>query len=374
MKKTVTFVAYNIYGIGGTVRFISDTANFLVKNGFSVNIISLYSYNLKPSFYFDPAIRIINAIKRNKLSALGRFLTKYKSFMEHPDSEAMPELSAYSDVILAKIFLFLKTDVLICSLPYFAKIASRFHFFPRTLIAQDHKGYQTHTESYRAFLLSIFNSVDCLHCINKTDLAYYERELHKEPKVFSIYNSTALHRKNADLTSKVMISCGRLAHQKNYQSLIRAFAVFLRAFPDWQLLILGNGQEKKSIIEEIITNNVSSNVALIPATNSIYEYLLGSSLYVCSSRYESFCIAILEAMACGLPVISYECDGPMEYIRHLSNGILVTQGDEAALAKAMMTCAANLELREKLGKAAKQTVARDFSIEAVGEQWLQLLR
>lgn len=182
-------------------------------------------------------------------------------------------------------------------------------------------------------MLSIFENINYLHCVNNTDKAKYQKELGGKKEVICIHNSTAINQETADMNARSFFSCARLAHEKNYTALVRAFSLVAKKFPGWKLAIYGNGYEKDAILSEITQHALEDKVTLHHAVPDITEHMCKSSIYVCSSVRESFCLSLVEAMQCGMAVITYLCNGPKDYIEHMVNGILVEQGNERLLPK-----------------------------------------
>ena len=366
--QVITFLAYNIYGIGGSVRFIANTVNFLSKNGFKVKIISCFRTSEKPSFFLDGKIEIISLVDRRRKNLIMSALSKLPSKFDHYGSDTYGTYSLLTDVLLAKALFFLKTDFLICSTSYFASAAFKPHLYKRLTVMQEHIGFEIHQDDFKENLLKQLKKADYVHCVNKKDAEIYRGILPNSDKVFTIYNSIDTYKNKSLQTQPVIISTGRLAYQKNFPLLIDAFAEFKKYHPEWKLKILGNGQEKSILIEKILEHKLSNDVILVPATPKVREHLLGSSIYVCSSRYESFCISLLEAMECGLACISLECDGPSEYLENNVNGIMVPQDDCSSLVMAMCKCAESTDFRQMLAGNAKRT-AEQFSTPVICKEW-----
>lgn len=172
---------------------------------------------------------------------------------------------------------------------------------------------------------------------------------------------------------KRIVGVGRLSPEKGFDLLIEAFSRICPAFPDWDLVIWGDGSERERLQALARRLGVVGRVAMpgIAATADIA--LVRADLFVCPSRFEGFPNALLEAMAAGLPVVSFDCpSGPAEIIRSGLDGRLVPAENVEALASAMQELMADASLRGKLGTRAREVSDR-FAVDAVMAQWDALL-
>lgn len=167
--------------------------------------------------------------------------------------------------------------------------------------------------------------------------------------------------------NKQIIAAGRYVPQKGFDLLIEAWSLVEKKYPDWKLLIFGDGDRK--LLENIIIKNNLQNCYLNHSTNDIASEFINSSIYVLSSRFEGFGLVITEAMACGVPPIAFDCPcGPKDIINNLKDGILVNSGDINELAEKICFLIENEEIRKDMGSNARKNAER-FKIEHIAEQW-----
>ena len=194
-------------------------------------------------------------------------------------------------------------------------------------------------------------------------------------KVSVIPNPSTFHTdKTSTLNRKKVISVGRLSPQKNYASLIRAFKYVVDKHPDWSLDIYGNGPQEfelKSLINQL---NLNRHVYLKGFSSNVKEEMINASIYAMSSIFEGFPLVLIEAMTCGLPVVSYTCPcGPKDLITNGVDGYLSPLNDEKTLASQIMVLINNKNLRKQMSKAALKK-ASYYHISSIIPMWINLFK
>lgn len=167
----------------------------------------------------------------------------------------------------------------------------------------------------------------------------------------------------------ILLAVGRLEPQKDYPSLLQAFQQLADAFPNWQLVILGEGAQRQMLEAQVAAANLQGRVSLPGRAGNVGQWYEAADLYVMSSRFEGFPNTLAEAMAHGLPAVSFDCDtGPRDIIRHEVDGLLVPSGDVSALVAALRRLMGDTALRQQWGEWAKEARER-FSMERVSGLW-----
>ncbi|MFO0776111.1 MAG: glycosyltransferase family 4 protein [Nitrospira sp.] len=171
-----------------------------------------------------------------------------------------------------------------------------------------------------------------------------------------------------------VVAMGRLVRQKGFDALIEAFSRCAGKHADWSLVILGEGPMRASLQTCAADLGIADRVKLVGQFQEPTTILKEADLFVLPSRYEGFPNALLEAMACRLPVVSIDCSGggPREIIRDGVDGVLVPPNDVAALAKAMDRLMADSDERRRLGARASEIIGR-FSVEKIMTMWDELV-
>ena len=171
-----------------------------------------------------------------------------------------------------------------------------------------------------------------------------------------------------------LITLGRLDKVKGHDMLIEAFASIAPAFPDWDLRIYGDGPERQTLDKQINAHSLAQRILLPGNTADAALRLREADLFVLPSRVEGFPNALAEAMAAGLPVISFDCrSGPSELIRPGIDGVLVPPNDLPALSTAMARMMADPAERARLAASAPEVLER-FSVERVLALWETAIR
>ena len=178
----------------------------------------------------------------------------------------------------------------------------------------------------------------------------------------------------SDGSAKRVIAVGRLDYQKGFDRLIQAWGIVQQheTFKDWTLDIFGQGEWKKMLQNMIDKAELNKHTHINKPTNAIGKEYANSSLIVMTSNYEGFGMVLVEAMACGVPAIAFDCKcGPKDIIKNGTNGLLIANGDINGLAEAMMKLMGDESLRSKMSAYARE-VANIYSEEKVMQKWISL--
>ncbi len=217
-------------------------------------------------------------------------------------------------------------------------------------------------------LVSHLRKLDKLVVLTETD-----REAWKElDNVVVIPNPSPFMPSSVSaLTEKRIIAVARYSQEKGIDLLLEAWAEAEKQCVDWRLDVYGEGDTTpyEHLIDKLGVDR--SRCQLNGRTNEIEQEYLKSSIAVCSSRFEGFGMALVEAMACGLPVVAFDCPwGPRSVIHDGEDGVLVENGCPSALSQALVMLMSDTKKLKTMAIAARQHVKR-FSIEQVVEFWKQ---
>lgn len=170
------------------------------------------------------------------------------------------------------------------------------------------------------------------------------------------------------------VAVGRLVPVKGFDLLVQAWEKVAAVHPDWELEIWGDGPERGALEQLIREKGLQGKVFLRGVTGDVQGRLLQSSMLVFSSLFEGFGMVLVEAMACGVPCVAFDCPcGPGDIIRHGEDGLLARPGKVAELASALELLMGNEKLRASMAAKARENVKR-YAAETVAAQWDGLFR
>ena len=377
----LAFLCNNMKSTNGVERVLSQRLSLLADSGeYDVYLITYNQYGAPFSFpisdkvhYIELATRYIERCSYHGLfQYIDRFFSgrAFKRLFHHCVETIEPDVVTCVDMHLADLeaVLSLNNDVkkiveCHCGLSaYFAdldKIENRFkQIWERTLKI---KLIRT-IRKFDRIVVMTEDERDKWALGNK--VIFIPNMLVYYPEILSD-RTTTYHR---------IISVGRYAYQKGYDLLVEAWKLINNIYPNWSLHIygshdgdMGNYDQLKHTIED----NKMQNVYLHPASNDVYSEYAESDFYVMSSRYESFGLVLIEAMSCGLPIVSFDCHfGPRSIIADGETGILVPLSDVKKMADSIIFMIENTNERIRMGQNARKAVSK-YKPETIISNWRQ---
>jgi len=296
----------------------------------------------------------------------GMFFSLVKYFRKkHPDIfvSASPHINTL--VVIAKIISGVKTKIVLTE-------HNNFSFFAITARSSYRRFVAKYILPY--FMRIFYPLSDAIICVSKGVAEDLIKIIKYKNKVEIIYNPAQNNRIYELMEESVnhpyflnpkipiILAAGRLVRQKDYPTLFLAFKLIIKKMPA-RLVILGEGSEREKLEKLVLQLGISENVVFLGYQKNPYKYMKNASIFVLSSIEEGFGNVIVEAMACGTPVVSTNCkSGPGEIIENNKNGILVPVGDYKALSEAIIRVFESHSLRQTLSiEGAKR--AKYFSAE-----------
>lgn len=168
--------------------------------------------------------------------------------------------------------------------------------------------------------------------------------------------------------TKTVLAVGRLTHIKGYDLLLRAWLQVNRSMPDWTLKIVGEGEDRPKLTDFIEKNGLTSNVELVGNTDNVGQYYQQAEVFCLSSRFEGFGMVLIEALAFGLPIVSFDCEaGPAEVLDG-TDSILVPENDIDLLASLLIELMRDDERRKTMSLKSKEK-AKIYQPHNIIKKW-----
>ncbi|MFJ2198264.1 glycosyltransferase family 4 protein [Streptomyces violaceusniger] len=354
----IAFLLHNAYGIGGTIRTTMNLATALADRH-EVEIVSMMRHRETPRFALDPRVRLVPLVDSRPESADAKDPLFFEASRDFPAAEKRHhQYNRLIDTRAAEYLRDCPADVIIGTRPGVNVYMSRFAPRRALRIAQEHLRYEAHSKKLRRELAPHYRLLDAIVTTTEADAAIYRKKMPLPGvRTLAIPNSVPEPAvAPSEGTTPVIAAAGRLVRGKRFDLLIDAFAEVTAKFPAWRLRIYGGGAEKERLAERIERLGLSGSAELMGSYSPIEEEFAKASLVAVASDAESFGMTIVEAMRCGVPVVSTDCPlGPAEIIEDGVTGRLVPTGDAQALASALMDLMADAPARRAMAAAALES-------------------
>jgi glycosyltransferase involved in cell wall biosynthesis len=173
-------------------------------------------------------------------------------------------------------------------------------------------------------------------------------------------------------TGKAVVSIGRLGYEKGVDLLLDTWAEVSPRHPGWRLRVHGSGPDEEALRRRCTALGLDGSVEWAGQTDDVAGALRRSSVFVLASRGEGFPLSLLEAMACAVPCVAFDCaPGVREIVRHEEDGLLARPGNTSELARHLGRLLEDADLRNAMGDRARENVRR-FSPAAITDRWERL--
>jgi len=347
---------------GGAERVLSNMANYWSEKGWRIVLLTLDDGKIKPFYKLHTSIEHrplgLSGTSANHIKGVFNNIKRIWALRQAIKKSAPEVVISFMDrtnvlTLLATLALNYLVIVSERSNPSCHSIGRGWNFL-RYL-------------SYRFSSSVVVQTQDALNFFPE----YIQRRTYVIPNPVNIpaFENGFIEKNN----KKKIIAMGRLSNEKGYDLLIKAFSKVFSFHTNWTLTIWGDGP-LRSDLEKLRDRLKLQGLVDFPGiTQQPFEKMRQADIFVLSSRYEGFPNVLCEAMACGLPVISFDCpSGPRDIIRNDIDGILVPPENVDALANALNKLMIDEKERKRLGKNALEVSSR-FSLEKVMAMWESLL-
>ena len=360
---------------GGADRVIAEKANWLAEHGNEIAIVTDTQLGREPVFPLSPKVKLIDlAIDFSKEyghSFPVRIWMYYKLMRQYRKKMTVLLMSEHPDIVIST----LGRDIsFITKIKDGSKKMGEAHttkHFIRNFHLLENKNFLLKflTKYFRWNMDRQVKRLDALVVLTNQDKEDWGHLL----PVYVIPNSYPFYPETpSTCENKQAIIVGRYNSAKGYNYLIDAWRDVYKKYPDWIINIFGSGEYDNKVRKQINDYGLQDVVIMNNPTDNIMEEYLKSSIYVMSSVFEGFAMVLLEAMACGLPCVSFDCPyGPRNVITDGEDGFLVDYLNSKALADSICKLIENEALRKQMGKNGRNNVLR-YSRESIMPQWISL--
>ena len=360
---------------GGADRVIVEKANWLAEHGHEIAIVTDTQLGREPAFPLSPKVRLIDlAIDFSKEyghSFSVRIWMYYKLMHQYRKKMKALLIQDRPDIIISTLGRDISfiTKIKDGSIKIGEAHTTK-HFIRNFHLLEDKNIlFKYLTKYFRWNMDRQGSKLDALVVLTNQDKEDWGHLL----PVYVIPNSFPFYPEYPSACeNKQAIIVGRYNSAKGYNYLIDAWSDVYKKHPDWIINIFGSGEYKEKVRKQINDYGLQDVVIMNDPTDNIMEEYLKSSIYVMSSVFEGFAMVLLEAMACGLPCVSFDCPyGPRNVITDREDGFLVDYLNSKALADSICKLIENEALRKQMGKNGRNNVLR-YSRESIMPQWISL--
>lgn len=366
----IIYLIAGTFNAGGMERVLTNKVNWLVGHGYEVSIVTTDQRGRKPYFSLDERVGQYD-LGINYDADNGRLVSKLVGF---------PLRQWRHRRRLERQLKELRADITVCmfnndvSFVHKLKDGSRkfleVHFSKNKKLQYGRRGIWSLADRWRTRreekLVGRYERF--------VVLTHEDRELWgNQQNIAVIPNARTFEPKGrAELQTKRVVAVGRYDYQKGFDTLLHIFANLGEGAQGWTLDIIGDGPLRPALEQQVKALRLTGSIRLLKPVEDIQSVYLNASVAVMTSRYEGLPMVLLEAQACGLPVVAFACQcGPRDVIHDGEDGFLVEQRDEACFAQRLLQLMRDEDLRRRMGERAAAN-SEAFSEERVMKQWKRL--
>lgn len=347
---------------GGAERVLVNLADYLAENGYQVTMVT--QYQKENEYPLNPKVkRVISDISGEEVtkSRILNFVRRFRKLRNIWKSEK-PEI----------ILSFIGKNNILAILTSFG-LGSAVAVSVRSEPAREY-----YNKWMRFMARNLFYAADGVILQTKECFSFFPKRIRKKAVILRNPINTAFFKKRyGGERDKTIVTVGRVDENKNHRMLIQAFAGLAEEFPDYKLIIYGDGEQRKPLLKLVEQMDLQERVLLPGNVENVPEMIYKAGVFVLSSNKEGMPNALIEAMIMGLTVVSTNCPcgGPAELIDHGVNGLLTPVGDVEKMKDNLQILLNDLQKSEELGRNAAKTgdIYRPEKVYKEWENYLNLL-
>ena len=370
----IIYCTHSTCNPGGMERVLYNKVKCLSEQmHWDVTVVTTDQHDRPPFYPFPESIRMIdlgiNYSEDNVKGAFGKICGYLKKRRRHKKLLEELLIKEKADIVVS---LYPLESSFIPDIKDGSKKVLEIHYCKFFRLQYGRKGLLGAIDRWRTWQDErIVRRFDKFVVLTNEDRGYWG----KLPNICVIPNAAMfVADRYSDVSKKRVIAVGRLDYQKGFDRLIQAWEIVYKSgkYNDWRLDIFGQGEWKDMLQGMIDEKGLSSSAFINKPTKNIGREYSESSMLVMSSNYEGFPMVMIEAMACGLPVVAFDFKcGPKDIISDGENGLIIRNGDIKALAEGMMRLMEDTENRKRMSLNARKIVDT-YSEKAVMDKWIGL--
>ncbi|MGN1121688.1 MAG: glycosyltransferase family 4 protein [Eubacteriales bacterium] len=358
MKKKICFFSGDITRSGGTERVSVQLANALKQDGtYDICFVSLTEQQDKPFYPLDPAIERVRLSEKwiNPGPKYIPLIGKLRKFLKEKQIDIIIDIDIVLDVLSIPAARGLNT-----------KVVSWEHFTADFELSVRYRKWILHGSVKRS---------DYVVVLTDGDLADYKNLLGRKSAISRIYNPVSYDFKTDTATERenIILTVGRLVPEKGMEYLKKVAIKILKQNPDWQWILLGDGEERDDLERFVEENHLQGRLVLKGNVKNVDDYLRKASIFAVTSRIEGLGLSILEAREMKVPCVAFDVKmGPRELIHNGADGYLIRPFDCDEMAFKIEKLINDAALRERFAENAFLCM-EEFRISKIVRQWKEIL-
>ena len=358
---------------GGMERVLANKANYWVRHGHDVTIVTTDQHGELPFFHLDTRVKCID-LEINYEDNNGKSIWNklaYYPFKQYVHRKRLQSILKREQPDIT-ISMFCNEAAFLPNIKEGGLKVLEIHFSKYKRLQYGRKGLWRWVDIVRSRYDEILvKKYDRFVVLTEEDKSYWGAL----PNMVVIPNARTFTPTNTSLLqNKIVLAVGRLTYQKGFERLIEAWSLLNGKYPNWKLFIVGDGEKKEELEQLVVDSCLQDSVFLKAPVKDMEQLYREASVIAMTSRYEGLPMILLEAQAYGIPIVSFKCQcGPADIITDGKDGFLVPEGNIPMMAEKLSMLMSDYQLRAKMGKAAVLSSKR-FDEERVMNQWENLFR